>query len=203
MKIVVVDYGMGNLKSICSVLKYLSVDEVVLSNDFYTIKESDKILLPGVGSFSKAMEKINKLGLRQILDEVILIDKKPILGICLGMQILCNYSEEGGKSKGLGYINAECKKFNIKDLKVPHVGFNQVTGHHNSKLYGGLNGKNDFYFTHSYRLQSNENLNQSICNYGEDFIASYEKGNIAGVQFHPELSQTNGLKLIKNFIENF
>lgn len=203
MNIVIIDYGMGNLKSISSAFKYLNIDNIVLSNDYAVIKHADRILLPGVGSFVKAMEQIKELELDKILDEIVLEYKKPILGICLGMQLLCKSSEEDCGAMGLGYIDAECRKFNIDNLKVPHVGFNQVVTNPNAKLYDGFSGENDFYFTHSYRLQSVNNINQSMCNYGKDFIASYEQGNIVGTQFHPELSQTNGLKLLKNFIEKF
>jgi len=203
MKLVIVDYGMGNLKSISSALKYLSIDNVLLSNDHKTIKEADKLLLPGVGSFVNAMNKIKDLALDKILNEVVLEDKKPILGICLGMQLLCNYSEEDGGAQGLGYIDAECRKFNKENQKVPHVGFNQVFLNSNTKLYDGFSKENDFYFVHSYRLQSDREINQSYCHYQEEFIASFEQSNIVGTQFHPELSQTNGLKLLKNFIGKF
>ena len=203
MKLVIIDYGMGNLKSITSAFKYLNVDDIILSHNHNVIKSADKLLLPGVGSFAKAMEQLEKLELRKILDEVVLEDKKPLLGICLGMQLLCKSSEEDGGAKGLGYVDAKCKKFDAENFKVPHVGFNQVIVNTNTKLYEGFNEKNDFYFTHSFRLQNNRDINQSICNYGEDFIASYEMDNIVGTQFHPELSQTNGLKLLKNFIEKF
>lgn len=203
MKVAIVDYGMGNMKSISSAFKYLGVDEVVISSKYKDIKSADKLLLPGVGSFVNAMDKIKDLALDEILGEVILEDKKPILGICLGMQLLCNSSKEDGGSQGLGYVDAECRKFSRKNLKVPHVGFNQVNSNPNTKLYDGLNEENDFYFTHSYKLQSNCDINQSICYCGEDFIASYEVGNMVGTQFHPELSQTNGLQLLKNFIEKF
>lgn len=200
MKICIIDYGMGNLKSIRSAFKYLGVDEILLSNDYRKIKSSDKLLLPGVGSFGKAMKEIKNQELDKILKEVVLEDKKSIMGICLGMQLLCNHSEEGNEA-GLGFINAECKKFISKDLKIPHVGFNQVTINPNSKLFVGFSDKSDFYFTHSYKVQSKEDINQSICSYEEDFIASYEKDNIYGTQFHPELSQLNGLKLLKNFVK--
>lgn len=203
MKLVIIDYGLGNIKSISSAFNYLGVEKIIVSNKYEDIKSADKLLLPGVGSFVKAMNQINKMKLHKILDEVVLNDKKPILGICLGMQLFCKSSEEDGGAMGLGYIDAECRKFNIENLKVPHVGFNQVNTNSKTKLYDGFNKVNDFYFTHSYRLQSNKDINQSLCNYGEAFIASYEKENIAGTQFHPELSQTNGLKLLKNFIEKF
>jgi len=203
MKLVVIDYGMGNMKSIYSAFKYLSVDDIIFSNDYKIIKQADKLLLPGVGAFSKAMEKINKLELNKFLDEAILEDKKPILGICLGMQLMCNRSDEDNGAEGLGYIDAVCKRFGIEDLKVPHVGFNQVIRNSNANLYHGFDKESDFYFTHSYRLESNSDINQSFCHYGKNFIASYENNNIVGTQFHPELSQTNGLKLLDNFIKKF
>lgn len=203
MKLVIIDYGMGNIRSISSAFKYLGVNKIIISSRYEDIKSADKLLLPGVGSFVKAMNQINKMELHKILDEFVLEKKKPLLGICLGMQVLCKSSEEDGGALGLGYIDAECRKFNIDNLKVPHVGFNQVVTNLNAKLYKGFIGENDFYFTHSFRLQSLNNLNQSMCSYGEEFIASYERDNIVGTQFHPELSQSNGLKLLRNFIENF
>lgn len=203
MKILVVDYGMGNLKSIISTLKFLNVEDVVVSSNHDEIRNSDKLILPGVGSFVKAMENIKKIEIDKILYEVSIENKKPLLGICLGMQLLSLSSEEDGGAEGLGFINGICKKFNSDNIKVPHVGFNQVKKYETSRLYDGLEKDNDFYFTHSFRLTSDSNIGQSYCNYGEYFIASYEIENIAGTQFHPELSQTNGLKLLANFIEKF
>ena len=203
MKIIVIDYSIGNIKSIISAFNYLEIHNVKVSSKYTEIKSADKLILPGVGSFALAMTKIKNLELHKILDEVVIENKKPILGICLGMQLLCQNSEEDGGSEGLGYINATCKKFVLQNLKDPHVGFNEVISNKNSKLYLGLNKKNDFYFTHSYILQTKTDINQSFCEYGEKFVASFEINNIAGTQFHPELSQTNGLKLLKNFIENF
>ena len=110
-------------------------------------------------------------------------------------------STEDGFNQGLGFVNSKCEKFDNSNLKVPHVGFNQVQPNINSKIFDGFTSEVDFYFTHSYKMTSEDQINQSYCNYGDDFIAGFEKRNIAGVQFHPELSQTNGLKLLKNFIE--
>ena len=203
MKIVIVDYYMGNIKSITSTLKYLNVDEIVVSNNMEDITSADKLILPGVGSFAKAMENIKSLGLDTGLKEEVIVNKKPILGICLGMQLMGNSSTEDGFSAGLGFVPAEVTKFNIPNLKIPHVGFNQVNVDKSSKLYSGLENMSDFYFTHSYQMQCEENINSGICNYGTHFIASYEVDNIVGVQFHPELSQTNGLKLLDNFLKNF
>ena len=203
MKVAIVDYEMGNIKSIISALKYLNVEEIVLSNKFNDIKSADKLILPGVGSFSKAMKNIKQLNLDKILYQAVVKERKPILGICLGMQLMSQSSEEGGFSDGLKFIDSNVKKFNLKNLKVPHVGFNQVEFHKDYKLYKGLDNLSDFYFTHSYQMQSDQNINQSLCEYGDKFIVSYEVENITGVQFHPELSQTNGLKLLENFIKNF
>lgn len=203
MKLVIVDYGMGNIKSISSSLKYLGVEEVILSADFEVMKSADKLLLPGVGSFGKAMKQIKEKQLDQHLNKLVLVDKKPLLGICLGMQLMGNSSDEDGENTGLGLVDAVVKKFNSTDNKIPHVGFNQVTIPLNSRLFAGLDKNPDFYFTHSYKMSSDARINPSYCEYGEVFIASFEKDNIAGAQFHPELSQINGLKLLKNFIEKF
>ena len=194
---------MGNIKSILSAFKYHNVIDIKVSDKYKDIKEADKLLLPGVGSFARAMQNIKIKELDKYLDEVVVEKQKPILGICLGMQLLTNSSEEDGGAEGLGYIEAQCKKFITESIKVPHVGFNQVNVNINSRIYQNFDIENDFYFTHSYKVESDKDINQSLCNYRDDFIASYEKDNIVGTQFHPELSQTNGLKLLKNFIKKF
>jgi glutamine amidotransferase len=203
MKIVIVDYGMGNIKSIVSALKYLGVDDVIVSSSKDDLAEATKLILPGVGSFAQAIQNIKELNLDIILEKLVVEDKKPILGICLGMQLMTESSDEDGLNDGLGFIQANTQKFSSDDLKIPHVGFNQVQKPDNSRLYFGLDNLSDFYFTHSYQVQSGEQINQAKCKYGDEFIVSYEVDNIAGVQFHPELSQTNGLKLLDNFIKNF
>lgn len=204
MKIVIVDYGMGNIKSIVSTLKYLGVEEVVLSSDYEILNSADKIILPGVGSFGKAIAQIRQKNIDKYLNEIVLNKKKPLLGICLGMQLLGISSTEDGNNDGLGYVNGHVVKFDNSLVKVPHVGFNQVKMDAKLKLYQGFNDEPaDFYFTHSYRMSSNVAINQCYCHYQDDFIASFEHENIAGTQFHPELSQTNGLKLLKNFIDKF
>ena len=204
MRIVIVDYGMGNIRSIVSTLKYLGVDDVLLGSDFEILSSSDKIILPGVGSFGKAITKIRQKNIDKYLNEIVLENKKPLLGICLGMQLLGSSSTEDGYNEGLDYINGHVIKFDNSFVKVPHVGFNQVKVNNKLKLYYGFNDElTDFYFTHSFRMKSDSDINQCYCNYKDDFVASFEQDNIAGAQFHPELSQKNGLKLFKNFIDKF
>jgi len=204
MKIVIVDYGMGNILSIVGALKYLGVTDITTSSDYEILKGADKIILPGVGAFGEAMKQIKSRNLDSNLNELVLNMGKPILGICLGMQIMGQKGSEGGLNLGLGFVNSETNLFDNQNIKIPHVGFNQVKKNTQSRLYEGFSENNiDFYFTHSYKMTSDANINQSYCNYGKDFIASFEHNNIAGVQFHPELSQNNGLKLLKNFVTLF
>lgn len=200
MRVAIIDYGMGNIKSITSTLKFLGVDEVLVSNNYDELKNTEKIILPGVGSFAKAMSKIIENKIDEKLFDLVKIKKKPLLGICLGMQLLCNSSTEDGISKGLALINAEVTKFEKQDIKIPHVGFNQVSKNNNSILFKNIKDNADFYFTHSYKVLTYENINQSTCNYGQPFVAAFEFENIFATQFHPELSQNNGLQLLKNFL---
>ena len=203
MTLAIVDYGMGNIRSITTTLKYLGVTDIVLTSEGEALANADKILLPGVGSFGKAIKQIREKKLDIVLNKLVLEDKKPILGICLGMQLMGNGSDEDGQNKGLGLINGNVTKFENNSLKIPHVGFNQVKINGNTKLYQGFKDNADFYFTHSYRMLSDSHINPSFCEYGGDFVASFELNNIAGTQYHPELSQYNGLKVFKNFLENF
>ena len=203
MKIVIVDYGMGNIRSIVGALKHLGVNEISISSDFEEIRTCDKLVLPGVGSFGKAMNQIKEKQLDKTLYQVVVKEKKPILGICLGMQLLGISSTEDGFNDGLKFINGDITKFDSSTLKIPHVGFNQVVFANDTLLYKNFPSMADFYFTHSFKMQSSKIIKQSFCDYGGEFIASFEVDNIAGVQFHPELSQNNGLKLLKNFINNF
>ncbi len=203
MKVVIVDYGMGNIMSITSTLNYIGVHDIELSSDYDTLKNADKLILPGVGSFGKAMSQIKAKSIDASLSDLAINKKKPLLGICLGMQLLGISSTEDGINNGLGFVPGKVIKFENSGLKVPHVGFNQVVVNRNGKLYDGIQNMADFYFTHSYKMTSEAKINQSICHYGGEFIASFEFGNIAGVQFHPELSQSNGIKLLKNFIQNY
>lgn len=203
MKIVIVDYGMGNIRSIVSTLNYLNVHDILVSDSLMDFASADRIILPGVGNFGNAINQIITKKIDTFLTKVVIEDKKPILGICLGMQLLGLSSSENGNNQGLSFVNGIVTKFDNTLVKVPHVGFNQVSINQKSKLFDGIKDKADFYFTHSYRMNSDTNINQSICNYQENFIAGFEVENICGVQFHPELSQNNGLRILKNYIENF
>lgn len=203
MKIVVVDYGMGNLQSIRGAVRHLGYDDIRVTNDYEEMQRADKLVLPGVGNYASAMRKINEIGMAMTLKELVLGQAKPILGICLGMQLMGYSSTEGGYNEGLGLINGKVSLFDCGDLKVPHVGYDQITPVANSRLFSGIREEPDFYFTHSYRMQSDEDIGQSNCVYGEEFVASFEENNIAGVQFHPEISQSNGLQVLKNFFELF
>jgi glutamine amidotransferase len=195
---------MGNLKSITSSLNFIGVDDIIIGSDFLTLKNADKLILPGVGSYGNAIKILKEKKIDLYLNEIVLVEKKPILGICLGMQLMGVSSEEDGFNEGLKFINGVVTKFDSTISKVPHVGFNQVKIDKNTKLYNGFsNDSIDFYFTHSYKMDSYSSINPSYCNYQNNFVASFEIDNIAGTQFHPELSQNSGLKVLKNFINKF
>lgn len=203
MKIGIIDYGMGNISSLISALNYLGYEDVEISHDYRVLQQADKLILPGVGNYAEAALQLDKLGLNDTLKSLVVEQKKPILGICLGMQILGMSSTESGYNEGLCFIDGHVEKFTSKSLKVPHVGYNQVSQTQNSILFTGIDDGSDFYFIHSFRMMSDSDIRQSVCEYGESFVASFEVENIAGVQFHPELSQNNGLKLINNFLEHY
>jgi len=199
MKITIVDYGMGNIYSLQSALKFLGYDSIC-SNNSEDIINADKIILPGVGSFKMAMDNIIKLKIDKSIKIAVNEKKTPILGICLGMQLLGISSTEDGFSNGLNLFEGEVNKFIDQSVKIPHVGFNNVDYPDNSTLYKGIKKNSDFYFVHSYRMKTNKTNGVGHSSNGENFVASFEQGNIFGTQFHPEKSQTNGLLLLKNFI---
>ena len=204
MALAIVDYGMGNIRSLVSAFKYLGVSDIVVTSAYEDLKRASKIVLPGVGAYTDAMAKIKDSQLDKMLEELITQDEKPVLGICLGMQLLTESSTEGQYTQGLSLVRGTLTKLPSDAIKVPHVGFDQVSINNDFRLYSGFNEETaDFYFCHSYSLDSADSINPCYCNYGKKFIASFEKDNIAGVQFHPELSQKNGLKLLQNYIEKF
>ena len=199
MKITIVDYGMGNIYSLQSALKFLGYDSIC-SNKSEDIINADKIILPGVGSFKIAMDNIIKLKIDKSIKIAVKEHNIPILGICLGMQLLGVSSTEDRFSNGLNLFEGEVTKFTDQSVKIPHVGFNNVYYPDNSTLYKGIKMNSDFYFVHSYKMKTNKIKGVGYTSNGENFVASFEQGNIFGTQFHPEKSQTNGLLLLKNFI---
>lgn len=203
-RVVIVDYGMGNLWSVRSALQFLGQNPEV-SGDPPVVAAADILVLPGVGSFRRAMETLEAQHLADAIKEAVLVRGRKILGICLGMQIFAESGTEDGDTKGLGFLPGKVERFSRTELgalKLPHIGFNAVTAGPNSSLFRGIDGPADFYFVHSYRLPTSHLLavNCGLCFYGSEFLAAYERDNIFATQFHPEKSQTNGLILLRNFL---
>ncbi len=202
--ITIIDYGMGNLRSIQNMLKHIGVESEI-SSDLQVISAADKIILPGVGAFDKAIENIDSLGLRECITNKANEEKVPILGICLGMQLLGTSSEEGNQ-KGLGLIEAVSKKFdfgdNIEKLNIPHMGWNTVLPKDNHSLLRDMLGQPRFYFVHSYHVvcENPENI-LGVTDYGMEFTSAVVRDNVFGVQYHPEKSHKFGMKLLQNFAE--
>lgn len=200
--IAIIDYGMGNLFSIQNMLKKCGAQDTVITSECDKIATADGIILPGVGAFDMGMHALRNHGIDVCLKEA---SKKctPILGICLGMQLLGQRSEEGSEP-GLGIIDFECIKFQFEDsdLKVPHMGWDYVQVEKECALSTQMDGEQRFYFVHSYKAVCADNNDVFLtCDYGGKFAAAVHKGNVYGVQFHPEKSHRYGMKLMKNFVE--
>lgn len=197
--IAIVDYGMGNLGSIQNMFKRIGAAAQV-TGDAAVLAHASKILLPGVGAFDSAMQRIADSGLREVLDRKALHERVPTLGICLGMQLLTRGSDEG-QLPGLGWIGATTLRFpNIAGLKVPHMGWNLVTPTQHSPLTAGLPEESRFYFVHSYFVRVDDERDSLLkAHYGVSFDAAVSHGNIFGAQFHPEKSHKFGMKLLANF----
>jgi len=204
----IVDYGLGNIvsaqQSFLKVVQDNSLDiDVIISHDPEKIKSSSYIVLPGQGAFQSCMDGLNNIdGMVDILEQCVLKNKVPFLGICVGMQLLANISYENGEHKGLGWIEGQIKKLSVNNLKLPHMGWNEVKiTNDNNKLIEGKK-LNDYYFVHSYFFDCKHNKNIiGTTNYGKNFTSFVSKENIYGVQFHPEKSSKQGLELIKNFLK--
>lgn len=201
--IVIIDYGMGNIHSVKKQFERLNV-QVIVSAKAEEIINADKIILPGVGHFGKAIEHLTQLNLIEVLNEAVLVQKKPILGICLGMQLMAQSSEEGNIN-GLGWIDATIEKFKVYDtlnFKVPHIGWNSAKPSNQSPLFAGIEENDLFYFVHTFHAKMDKKEQTlTTTNYCYEFASSFGKENIFGVQFHPEKSHDAGMKLLKNFIE--
>ena len=197
-KIAIIDYNMGNLRSVEKAFQKIGAN-VVITNDHNVINHADKIVLPGVGSCKEGVENLRQLNLINLLNTQVIENKKFFLGICLGMQLLGSKSYEMEETPGLNWIKGEVVKFNAQKLKVPHVGWNTVRFTRSNALFEKIPDKTDFYFVHSYYFRAETECAACLTDYGIDFVSSVNKGNIFGCQFHPEKSQKFGLEILKNF----
>ena len=202
-KIGVVDYGMGNIMSVFNALKHLGYENIELVDTAKTVASSDVLILPGVGAFSDAMINLEKRGMIDSLNQHVIDKEKPILGICLGMQLFLEYSYEGRGAKGLGWIKGEVLRFDLdKQFRVPHMGWDTISFDEKSKIFHGIDQEDNFYFVHSYFTDCEEEAILASCEYGINFAAAIKKDNMIAFQFHPEKSYINGLKLLDNSIKN-
>lgn len=202
MKITIVDYGMGNLWSIRNSLEFLGVTAII-SSDAELVSHADCLILPGVGAFGPAMQNIESSGLRQAMEYAVFQRGAPLLGICLGMQLLADEGEESGKVSGLGWIPGRVIKLRDEGVRLPHMGFNTVYPNlQHDSLFSSIKTGADFYFVHSYHFSPNDEQDiLSVTEYGIKFVSAVQRDNIVGVQFHPEKSQSNGLQFLSNFIK--
>ena len=201
-KVVVIDYNMGNTDSVVRAIEKCDGNPI-LSNSKSDFTSASHIILPGVGAFKEGMENIKNLGLESILQEQVLKDKKPFLGICLGMQLLADKGFENGEFRGLGWIEGDVKEFEKtdNDERIPHIGWNEVNFKEKKYLFENVISGKDMYFVHSYHFVCKKDINIiATTPYCGHFVSAVRKDNIFGVQFHPEKSQKNGFKILKNFL---
>ena len=210
MSIAIIDYGSGNLRSAAKALETAASNtnldfKIVVTSNPEVIKKSNKVVLPGQGSFRDCYLGIKKIsGLENVLNEFVLVKKKPIFGICVGMQLFAKIGYEYQETKAFGWIDATVKKINNinKTLKLPHMGWNQIEFKKDFALFSGLEDKSHMYFVHSYELTTKQkDYIVATTNYGNSIIVAVAKENIFGTQFHPEKSQKNGLKILENFLK--
>ncbi len=196
---------MGNLWSVASAIRFLGAEALITSNT-KEILSAKFLILPGVGSFRRAMQVIKQNSIDQAILQSLTQPETKLLGICLGMQLLGSASSEDGDTQGLRLVPNAVRKFtNTADtrLKIPHVGFSEVKHDSKIKLFSGISSESCFYFVHSYFMELTPTINSvATCHHGTEFVAAFEQGQVSGTQFHPERSQLMGLKLLKNFLEN-
>ncbi len=201
--IVIVDYGVGNIFSVNKALNKLGYDQVKISRNSSDIKRADFLILPGVGAFNHCIKNLEKYNLIEILNEMVIGNATPILGICVGMQLMADYSEENGIHQGLGWIPGKVVKLKVSSkTAIPHVGWNNISIKNDKKLFKKNQNEPHFYFDHSYQYICKKNYIISYCKYEINIAAAINFNNIYGVQFHPEKSQNNGLKLFRSFLSN-
>ena len=208
-QVAVIDYGMGNLHSVASALDHVGASEVVVSHEPQAILDADRVVFPGVGGIRDCMEAIRRLGCDQLLDQVLNVDRKPVLAICVGMQALMSYSEENGGVACLDVLPGQVAFFGEahrsddgERLKVPHMGWNEVFQTQAHPLWHKIPDGDRFYFVHSYYAEADGNPDMAgRAHYGVDLAAAVARDNIFAVQFHPEKSARAGLQLLKNFVE--
>ena len=200
--VTIIDYGMGNIGSLENMVEKVG-GKAVIARTPAELLSAQKLILPGVGSFDNGMRRLNELGLSDALRTKALTEKTPVLAICLGMQLLTSRSEEG-TIPGLGFVDASTLKFKLADasLRIPHMGWNEVTVRKESPLFVGMDAEPSFYFVHSYYVECNDASDiLTTTSYGVDFTSSLQRGNIFATQFHPEKSHKYGKRLMKNFVE--
>ena len=206
MNVTIVDYNSGNISSVINSFKEVAKNKVNIevTSDLKKIKSSDKVVLPGQGSFKSCVDALNKInGLTDSLNEFVINNKKPLLGICVGLQMFADIGYEETETKGLGWISGKVSKIDNQDgkFKLPHIGWNQINIVKDSKIFQNIENNSHMYFVHSYEFVPNEkNVISATIDYSSNIVCSVEKENIFGTQFHPEKSDKTGLKIINNFI---
>ena len=206
MKVTIVDYSSGNISSVINSFKEVAQNKATIevTSDLEKIKASDKIVLPGQGSFKSCVDALNKIsGLNDALNEFVTVNKKPLLGICVGLQMFADVGYEETETKGLGWISGKVSKIDNQNgkYKLPHIGWNQINILKDSKIFKEVENNSHMYFVHSYEFVPNDkNVISATTDYSSNIVCSVEKENIFGTQFHPEKSDKIGLKIIQNFI---
>ena len=206
MKVTIVDYSSGNISSVVNSFKEVAQNKakIEVTSDLEKIKASDKIVLPGQGSFKSCVDALNKIsGLNDTLNEFVTVNKKPLLGICVGLQMFADVGYEETETKGLGWISGKVSKIDNQNgkYKLPHIGWNQINILKDSKIFQNIEDNSHMYFVHSYEFIPNDkNVVSATTDYSSNIVCSVEKENIFGTQFHPEKSDKIGLKIIQNFI---
>jgi imidazole glycerol-phosphate synthase subunit HisH len=201
MTIAIVDYGLGNLRSVAGAVEKLGFEPVITSDEA-ALQSADKLILPGVGAFGDGMANLKQRGLVAVLNRLVLQESRPVLGICLGFQLIARRSDEFGQHDGLGWIDAEVRRLTPEDssLRVPHVGWNDLIRTGASLLFDDIPEQSLFYYVHSHCVHMADPSVVGECDYGQRFVAVVQQDNIYGTQFHPEKSQQGGLTLLSNFL---